>query len=185
MDPDREQRSKERIERAERRQRERNREKKAAAARRRKERIDSLSFSRKLDRASEHIEDLRKVNQKWLGSNAYRLVAQTNPQTNRTTVCAHITEPPPPRIAALLCDAFHNLRSSLDHLVLELAIAHHKPRPVPPEFEDTSAFPIFPEKIGNELGVDLFHRVNKKTGDPVRGAACTRFGSFTQTPSRP
>lgn len=170
MDPDRKQRSKERVERAERRQRERNREKKAAAARKRKERIDSLSFSRKLDRAGEHIEDLCEVTKEWLGTDAYRLVAQTNPQTSRTTVCAHITKPPPPRLAVLLGDAVHNLRSCLDHLVLELAVAYHKPRPVPPEFEDTSAFPIFPEKVGNELGVDLFHRVNKKTGDPVRGS---------------
>jgi len=110
-----------------------------------KQRIDSLSFSRKLAWASQHIERLGQTTNVWLGTNAYRLVPQTNAKTGRTIVRAQISKPPPPEVALLIGDAVHVLRATLDHLALELAVAFHRPQPLPPNLETASEFVIIGE----------------------------------------
>jgi hypothetical protein len=83
---------------------------------------------------------------------------------------AKVEEPLPHEFSLILGDAAHALRASLDHLALELAIAHHRPRALPPAIEKASEFPVFPAKVGNELGRNAFRRVEKKTGKPARGS---------------
>ncbi len=134
------------------------------------ERRMSMSFRRKLDWASKHIEHLNIAQQTWLGTGAYVFVPEQDPKTGRTIVRAKITEPPPPELSLILGDTAHVLRSALDHLALELAVAHHRPNPITPAVEKASEFPIFPEKVGHELGSNTFNRVEKKTGKPARGS---------------
>jgi hypothetical protein len=128
------------------------------------------SYSQKLNRASEHIEDLGIVQDTWLGTSAYTFVTERNPQTRQTIVRAKIAEPPPAKFALIAGDAVHALRASLDHLALELAVVNHRPNPVPSVAEKASEFPIFPSKVGDDLGSDIFHRVKKKTGEPAPGS---------------
>lgn len=145
------------IERARARAEQKKREEDAAFA--------SLSFNRKLDRASKHIEDLEQATQAWLGTDAYRIVAETNPKTSRTVIRAKIGKPPAPIISLMVGDAVHNLRAALDHLALELAAAHHRPHPVPDDVQRTSEFPIFDFKAGS----GGFNQ-RRKNGDPAPGS---------------
>lgn len=128
------------------------------------------SSLRKLDWASKHIEDLRFAEQAWFAKRAYVVVREDDPKTRRTVLRAKITEPPPLDFSLILGDAAHALRSALDHLALELAVSHHRPSSLPPAIEKASEFPILPYKVGNELGGNAFHRVEKKTGKPARGS---------------
>jgi len=135
----------------------------------RSSKTSSPSYSQKLDRASQHIEDLGIAERTWLGTSAYAIVTEADPKTGRTVSKARITEPPPGLLSLIVGDAVHALRASLDHLALELAVAHQSPAPLSEPIEKASEFPILPLKAGNDLGSDLFHRV-KKTGEPAPGS---------------
>jgi hypothetical protein len=130
----------------------------------------SLSFVRKLERASKHIEDLCVIQESWLGTGAYTLASQRNAETGRVVVRAKIKSLPPPVFSLALGDAVHALRTALDHLALELAVANHRPQAVPPDAERASEFPIFATYVGNDPGSEVFHRVRKKTGKPAPGS---------------
>lgn len=123
----------------------------------------------KLDRASQHIKELSAAQQAWLGTGAYSFFSERDPQTGKTIVRAKITEPPPGQFSLIVGDAVHAMRSALDHLALELAVAHQRPGSLPEAMEKASEFPIFPLEIGNDQGRDLFHRIKKKTGEPAPG----------------
>jgi hypothetical protein len=128
-------------------------------------RIASLSFSRKLDWASKHIEGLRQLTQAWLGTNAYTLVLQTNAGTGRTVVHARISKPPPPELALMVGDAVHALRATLDHLALELAVAFHRPKTIPAQLEETSEFVI----IGVADETRGAHSFDSAAGSKLKG----------------
>jgi hypothetical protein len=131
-------------------------------------RIASASFSRKLERAGEHIEDLRVACDEWLGTDAYRVVREIEPETGYTAHRVKIKEPPPARLGLLVGDAVHNLRSALDHIALELAVSKHRPGRVPATIEESSEFPIFPLVMKNgRSGSDAFNATTNK-GDPAR-----------------
>jgi hypothetical protein len=165
-----ERRRTERTERAEQRKKERSREWADRLEREASDKLMSMSFRRKLDRASKHIDDLRQLTQAWLGTNVYSFRAETNSQTGRTLIRAHITEPPPPGISVILGDAAHNLRAALDHLALELAVFNHRPGKVPDDIESASEFPIIPATVGSRTGSEAFNHFSKKTGEPVKGS---------------
>ena len=133
------------------------------------ERLAAFSFSRKVDRAGKHIEDLSQIANSWLGTDAYRLVPKSDSKTGRTVVSANISEPPPFELSLVAGDAVHALRSALDHLALELAVAVSEDG-LDPGIESSSEFPIFPFEKGTERGSDLFNRVQKKTGEPAPGS---------------
>ena len=130
-----------------------------------KERAASRSFSRKLDWASHHIENLRQTTDAWLGTDAYSFIPDTNPQTGRTVVRAKIRKPPPPELALMVGDAIHALRATLDHLALELAIAFCHPKLIPAEVEETSEFVI----IGDADEVRGTHRFDSAAGSKLKG----------------
>ncbi|MGN6558504.1 MAG: hypothetical protein ACTHLH_10915 [Solirubrobacterales bacterium] len=125
------------------------------------------SHLQKLDRASQHIKELNAAQEAWLGTGAYSFFSERDPQTGKTIVRAKITEPPPGQFSLIVGDAVHAMRSALDHLALELAVAHQRPGSLPEAMEKASEFPIFPLEIGNDQGRDIFHRVKKKTGEPA------------------
>ena len=149
----------------------RNREQRLAAQNQEQVPLPSTpSFRSKLDWASEHIERLETVQETWLRTHAYTTVADREPKTGRVVFKAKITKPPPAELSLILGDAAHALRSTLDHLALELAVAYQRPTQITPAVEKASEFPIFPDKVGNKLGRDAFHVVEQKTGKPARGS---------------
>jgi hypothetical protein len=82
----------------------------------------SLQSARlKIDRAREHIQAVEDAVDVWLGTDAYMITREVDPETGYTLRRARIKEPPPSRISILIGDAIQNLRSALDHTVYSLA----------------------------------------------------------------
>lgn len=127
--------------------------------------IQSLSFSRKLDWASQHIENFGRTTKSWLGTDAYGFVPHTNAKTGRTVVRAKIRKPPAPELALIIGDAVHALRATLDHLALELAIAFQRPQIVSTQLEETSEFVI----IGDADETRGSHRFDRAAGTKLQG----------------
>jgi hypothetical protein len=117
-------------------------------------------FSRdlKVGRAREHIETVKQLAQEWLGTDAYTIMRQVDPETGHTVCKARIQSAPPIEIGLVVGDAVHNLRSALDHAVYTLAESHHGPLPI--EVQESLMFPI----VGNQ---------NRK-GQPANGASIFR-----------
>jgi len=104
----------------------------------------SLSSSwEKFKRGREHVELVEECVDEWLGTNAYTISREVDPQSGYTVRRAQIKESPPPRISVLVGDAVQNLRSSLDHAVY--ALAESRLTTIPPEREELLMFPI----VGN------------------------------------
>lgn len=107
----------------------------------------------KLDRGREHVEAANECVDTWLGTDAYTIDRQVDPQTGYTVARAKIQAPPPPELGLLIGDAVQNLRSALDHAVY--ALAESQLGPLPPEIEEALMFPI----VGN---------INRR-GEPAEG----------------
>jgi hypothetical protein len=75
----------------------------------------------KWHRAQWHIREIDTGLQAFLQSGAIKLVAVTEP--NDMQVMKVVVDPPAPtgEFALIIGDAFHNLRSALDHLTSEVA----------------------------------------------------------------
>ena len=114
-----------------------------------------LSQHLKLKRASEHVEALKDSIDCWLGTDAYTISREIDPETRDTVRWAKIKSPPPPELALLTGDAVHNLRSALDHTVYYLA--ERNLGTLTNEIEEALMFPI----VGNQ---------NRK-GEPADGSA--------------
>ena len=113
----------------------------------------SSSARAKLDRASEHIDTVKQLVEGWLGTDAYTVSREIDPETGDTVRRAKIIQTPPERISVVAGDAIQNLRSTLDHVVYALADRHST---LTPAIEQALMFPI----IGN---------VNSK-GEAANGA---------------
>lgn len=122
---------------------------------RRSVRRSMLSQHLKLKRASEHVEALKDSIDCWLGTDAYTISREIDPETRDTVRWAKIKSPPPPELALLTGDAVHNLRSALDHTVYYLA--ERNLGTLTNEIEEALMFPI----VGNQ---------NRK-GEPADGSA--------------
>jgi len=75
----------------------------------------------KLDRADEHVENLRTAVDEFLSSEPFRAERTLSPDGREHIVRWTKTTPIPFRIPLIAGDAVHNLRSALDHLALEIA----------------------------------------------------------------
>ena len=95
----------------------------------------------KLRRAAEHLTMLDEQIDDWLDG-AYHYFSELNPQTGEKHIRVRVLNPPPATLRLLIGDCLHNLRSALDNLAYELAVAHHR-GPLPYPFFQTSEFPIF------------------------------------------
>ena len=61
-------------------------------------------------------------------------------------VIVRVLNSPPAELRLLVGDCLHNLRSSLDNLAYELAVAHHG-GPLPHPYFKSSEFPIFKDPV--------------------------------------
>jgi hypothetical protein len=105
------------------------------------------SFQLKLDRALEHLESIEAQERTWRQSKPCRVWTEPDIQSGGKLVWAEVLKPPPITLAPVVGDCLHNLRSALDNLAYELAVAHKGPK-MSKSVADKSAFPIFRSKAG-------------------------------------
>jgi hypothetical protein len=105
------------------------------------------SYQLKLDRAAEHLETIKAQERIWRESNPCRVWTEPDIQSGGKVVWAEVLKPPPITLAPVVGDCLHNLRSALDNLAYELAVAHMKSRMSKSIAED-SGFPLYKTKSG-------------------------------------
>jgi hypothetical protein len=90
----------------------------------------------KIQRAKKHIYELDAEVRAFLGTNPYRVFTEDEADTGDKVWRVKVSKQPPPRWSAIVGDAVHNLRSSLDLLVNQLVLANGH------DATDETAFPI-------------------------------------------
>jgi len=95
----------------------------------------------KLRRAVHHIDALEAEADRWLARPPYALRRSVDVATAERLLLVELLEPVPGELAAVAGDALHNLRSALDNLVYELAVAY-KGEPLSAKLATDSAFPL-------------------------------------------
>lgn len=94
----------------------------------------------KLDRAGSHLADLQKAVKEFGESDFYKIETDL-PEEGRILSRAVNVKRPGPELGAMIGDVIHGVRSALDQLVFQLAIAESGP--LPERIAKNSAFPIF------------------------------------------
>jgi hypothetical protein len=100
----------------------------------------------KLDRALQHLQSLEDEMLRWLGRNPYRLIYEFDRERNKKLIRIEVLSPPPSGLRVIIGDILHNLRSALDTLVHELAVAYIGIDPLPEAFARRLEFPIFGDR---------------------------------------
>jgi len=94
-----------------------------------------------LRRAEEDRKDLYEELVRWKDSDSYVVTPRVNAERTRHSLVVHLKRPLPGEQLSLLAgNCIHSLRSSLDHLVYDLAV--HATKSDPPPAERTLQFPI-------------------------------------------
>ena len=86
--------------------------------------MTKFSFESKLDRTQQHLYELNLEIKRWIKSRPYRITDELDTDTGANVICGQLLGPVPSIISQLIGDCLQNLRSSLDHLAYELAIAN-------------------------------------------------------------
>ena len=105
------------------------------------------SYQLRLDRAAEHLESIKTQARIWSQGNPCRVWTEPDLQSSYKFVWAEVLKPPPITLAPVVGDCLHNLRSALDNLAFELALAH-KGAKMSKSIANNSQFPIFRTKDG-------------------------------------
>jgi len=100
----------------------------------------------KLSRALQHLDSYNGMMKRWVDFNTKSLPFKFDPEvidqgTRYTVYWQPIEELPIVQLGLFIGDFLHNLRSALDHLAYELAVAYT--HPLPDRAAETSEFPIF------------------------------------------
>jgi hypothetical protein len=101
----------------------------------------------RLDRADEQLETVKELIRGYFQSDRSHFAGEYNPEKNETTIIRNI-EMPDVRLATIVGEVVHDLRSSLDHLAHELVLENGG---VP---DESTAWPLL--KVGptpNKKGV--------------------------------
>ena len=116
------------------------------------------SYQLRLDRAAEHLQSIKSQERIWSQGNPCRVWTEPDRQSTYKFVWAEVLEPPPITLAPVVGDCLHNLRSTLDNLAFELALAYKKGK-LSKSIAGNSVFPIFksrPDRTGNGEGTIHF-----------------------------
>lgn len=97
-------------------------------------------YQLRLDRALYHMQCLESEVSRWLEKRPYRVINEFEAESGKKVVRIEVLEPPPAHFSLIVGDCVHNLRSTLDNLIYELAIARGQPSR---KVEETLMFPIF------------------------------------------
>jgi hypothetical protein len=130
--------------------------------------LDLTSVRAKLARSQEHIEAIKNEVLPWTDRHPYSLLQECNADCTRYSLILRINEPPPiQRWSLMVADAFHNLRTALDHLVF--AIAMHQSGTSSPPCENRLQFPIADDRKRFDRAVDDGSYLGM-IRDPIRAA---------------
>jgi hypothetical protein len=100
------------------------------------------SHDLRLERAWEHLQCLEAECRTWLEEHPYRVYGELDAERRNKLVKVEIFHQPPAELGLLIGDCLHNMRSALDNLVYDLAIAH-RGSPLSRSIARVSQFPIF------------------------------------------
>ena len=109
----------------------------------------------KIDRAKEHLEELKSEMGRFPYRDAYRISQEPDVKAMQKLAIFHPTMDLPLRWSVILGEIFYDLRSSLDHSITELTIASNG-SPLP-----GTEFPI----LDNEA---LFFQTRRGSSDPTK-----------------
>jgi len=76
----------------------------------------------KAERSRKHIDEAGAYVQSYLQSNPYRIATRRDPETRRLHYYVSSITEPSQQLSAIIGDALHNLRSTLDHLAYQLVL---------------------------------------------------------------
>jgi hypothetical protein len=126
-------------------------------------------YERRLDRALYHLDSLEAEVDAWLEEGPYRTWTDFNPKRTRKLFWVEVLREPPAHLSLIIGDCLHNLRSALDNLVFELALAYQK-GPLSSDIEGKSAFPILSNDIAKDP--ESLRKFDNMTGgiDPLAKA---------------
>jgi hypothetical protein len=111
---------------------------------------DEFSHNLKLDRASYHLNSLDTEIRKWSERHTHRYESHFDRESGKQSVRIRFPEPVPAVFRLIIGDCLHNLRSALDNLVYELALAYVGFDPLPEDRARRLEFPIFGDRAMKE-----------------------------------
>lgn len=85
---------------------------------------DLSSVNDRLDRADEHLQDIKLMLRAYYASHPYEFRGEYNPETGLHHMLRNHVFPPPERLHTLVGEFLHDLRSCLDHLAWQLVFAN-------------------------------------------------------------
>jgi len=88
------------------------------------------------------LQRLKAECRAWLEEHPYRVYAELDAERRNKLIKVEVFRNPPPELGLLIGDCLHNMRSALDNLVYDLAIAH-RGSPLSKSIARNSQFPIF------------------------------------------
>jgi len=104
---------------------------------------DQYNHELKLDRASYHLDCLEAKIREWREGETHRYVSHLDRESGKQFFYLEFTEPVPAEFRLIIGDCLHNLRSALDALVYELAVASMDIGSLPTARARLLEFPIF------------------------------------------
>ena len=127
------------------------------------------SHELKLQQAKTHLEHIKAETSEWLKQNPNCIDAKINRNKGEFIVKFIPTaEFPSNKIALLIGDCIHNIRSSLDHLVYALALRYCN-NSLPEKFSETCEFPIFKQPKKNEKWKKKTGFIDPKAQEIIKG----------------
>src|SRR5215217_7431133 len=107
--------------------------------------LQDYHHQRRLDRALYHLESLKEKLDAWREENPYRTWIEPDAGGTKKVLLVEVLKAPPfTQLSLVIGDCLHNLRSALDNLAFELALAH-KGEQLSKTMEGDSGFPILPK----------------------------------------
>ena len=111
---------------------------------------EQFSHELKLNRTSYHLDRLEEEVRKWRNRHTHRYASHFDRESGKQLVHIRFPEPVPAEFRLIIRDCLHNLRSALDNLVYELALAYVGFDPLPEDQARVLEFPIFGDRAMNE-----------------------------------
>ncbi len=100
------------------------------------------SYELRLKRAEYHVQSLEAEVARWLETRPYHVTVEVEDDIGEKVVKLKVLEQPPDELGLIAGDCLHNLRSALDNLAFELAMAHIG-EALSESMAGDSGFPIF------------------------------------------
>lgn len=126
----------------------------------------------KCERAKEHLDSLKSEIAVYLSRKPYAVIREAHPEDPiRRVPRLKIHEDPPARLGIIVGDAVHNLRSALDHLAFQLALAHALAHGVAltAKEEKGSEFPIYKDfGVFNTEGLRKIDKLSPAAQDEIK-----------------